>query len=93
MKIAPQLNPAWLQRLLTPMPSESACTTGSRRSAEAAIMVEREVLDLNPNCCYNGCMGCTSLEKLRDFRGRWPNDWKHRLNGSARLRTEALRVM
>jgi hypothetical protein len=44
-----------------------------------------EWLKLNPNCCYQSCGGCTSIARLRDFRGRHPGDWKHRLVGLPRL--------
>jgi hypothetical protein len=62
------------------------------RCTGPATISDLEVLKLNPNCCYSGCMGCTSVKKLRDFQSRWPTDWMHRLIGSVRLRTEALRI-
>ena len=44
-----------------------------------------DTLRLNPNCCYQACAGCTSLEKLRDFQGRHPADWVKRVSGPPRL--------
>ena len=44
-----------------------------------------DTLRLNPNCCYKACAGCSSLEKLRDFQGRHPDDWVKRVSGPVRL--------
>jgi hypothetical protein len=79
---------------VTPFPAIDgpSASPGLERQPMPAMFSDSEVLKLSANCCYNGCIGCTSVKKLRDFRGRWPTDWMHRLSGSARLRTEALRV-
>ena len=74
------------------MQSESSMSPSIERRAKAAKTSDGEFLKLNANCCYNDCIGCSSVRKLREFRARWPEDWQLRLRGSERLRAEAERV-
>ena len=50
-----------------------------------AVNTLNDFLKLNPNCCYEACIGCTSIKKLFEFRSQFPVDWKNRLRGSERL--------
>lgn len=40
---------------------------------------------LNPNCCYQACAQCRSIQRLREFQAKYPQDWESRLIGSERL--------
>ena len=58
---------------------------GVGRDAWRLLWAQGERLRLNPNCCYQACAACTSRQRLREFRARFPHDWESRLDGSARL--------
>jgi hypothetical protein len=62
-------------------PAEKPADVGAQIHADAAC----EILKLNPNCCHQNCLGCSSWKKLLTFQARHPGDWPVRLRGSARL--------
>lgn len=85
-----------LRKMLMSSSPDDAGVSEALQNAEAAAAIagtgEVEYLKLNPNCCYQCCIGCTSIQKLRAFREKWPATWKDRLKGSERLLREARRV-
>jgi hypothetical protein len=66
------------EREISDEPAESA-------PVATAVAIATDFHRLNPNCCYQACMKCSSIQKLRAFQARFPHDWQSRLRGSERL--------
>ncbi len=65
--------------------SAPACEQRIHRDLDLGGDGADETFRLSSKCCYEGCAGCASFLRLREFQFRHLHDWRSRLRGPRRL--------